>query len=128
MRRFRTQLELNLIKKGWKLSFKTYVGKHSDKVKYYAYEKTYKVDKEKNNNSYLIHDDQCLILLDQKREKVVDIRLGYFGNFVDKTIMFILKNKLAEIESEVKSCLPNKEDLSVEEQVEVAECVGGNDE
>lgn len=128
MKRFRTQLENNLIKKGWKLAYKTYVGKHSDKVDKYAYEKVFKVDKEKISNTYLINDDHAMLFLDQKREKVVDIRLGYFGNFVDKTIMFVLKNKLAEIESEVQSCLPNKEDLSVEEQVEIAECVGGNDE
>ena len=57
MKREITKLEQKLIDNGYKLEFKSYVGKHSQKVEFYAYKGQ-------------LEDYQVLIYLDSKRTKV----------------------------------------------------------
>lgn len=125
MKRIRTQLEERLIEKGWKLIHKTYVGKSSDKIESYVYEKTYSVDVESTPSGYIIDKDVARVVLDNKREKVVDIKFLFQGSYINKIAIFVLKNKLALITSEVNSCLDTKEnDLTIEQEVQIAESIG----
>ena len=49
MKRKITELEKNLIEKGWELDHKTYTGKHSEKTFQYVYEKVYVGEYERND-------------------------------------------------------------------------------
>ena len=57
MKREITKLEQKLIDKGYKLEFKSYVGKHSQKVEFYCYKGQ-------------LEDYEVLIYLDSKRVRV----------------------------------------------------------
>lgn len=57
MKREITKLEQKLIDNGYKLEFKSYVGKHSQKVEFYVYKGQ-------------LEDYQVLIYLDSKRVRV----------------------------------------------------------
>lgn len=57
MKREITKLEQKLINKGYKLEFKSYVGKHSQKVEFYCYKGQ-------------LENYEVLIFLDSKRSRV----------------------------------------------------------
>ena len=134
MKRHITELEKNLIEKGWELDHKTYWGKHSDKVLNYVYEKVYLKEYTRDDGKVVVNSWSARVLLDQKREKIEDVLIkSPFKEYTDDLTCILVHMKLGEIKKEVYECDPNrkveqKEELSTEEQVEVAEAVGGSNE
>lgn len=111
MKRRKTQLELNLIEKGWELDHKTYTGKHSDKVLNYVYEKVYSREFEREDGKIEITTWSARVLLDSKREHVVDVLVrSPLPNYIDEITASIIICKLGVIKQEVQSCYPKKEE------------------
>ena len=132
MKRKETQLELNLIEKGWELDHKTYTGKHSDKVLNYVYEKVYSREYERKcDGKIVITTWSARVLLDSKREHIDDVLIrSPMSSYVNEITTALIFGKIRNITKEVESCYPNqeKEELTVEEQVEVAEAIGESNE
>lgn len=133
MKRKKTQLELNLIEKGWELDHKTYTGKHSDKVLNYVYEKVYSREYERKcDGKIVITTWSARVLLDSKREHIDDVLIrSPMSSYVNEITTALIFGKIRDITKEVESCYPNqeeKEELTVEEQVEVAEAIGESNE
>lgn len=134
MKRHITELEKNLIEKGWELDHKTYTGKHSDKVLNYVYEKVYVKEYTRKDGKVVVSTWSARVLLDQKREKIEDVLIrSPFKEYTNALTCILVHMKVKEIEKEVNECDPNrkvetKEELSTEEQVEIAEAVGGTNE
>ena len=72
--RIRTQLEESLIKKGFKLIYKTYTGKHSQFIEYYVYSGSYK-------------DYDIKIYLNSHRSKIISFTMNN-GAFMMKDYHF----------------------------------------
>lgn len=135
MKRKKTQLEINLIEKGWELDHKTYTGKHSDKVLNYVYEKVYSREFERKDGKLIVTTWSARVLLDSKREHFVDVLIkSPMSAYVNDITIAFMFGKIRDITKEVESCYPkdtNEETLSkeeVDEVVEVAEVVSGSDE
>ena len=136
MKRKKTQLELNLIEKGWELDHKTYTGKHSDKVLNYVYEKVYYREYERKcDGKIIVTTWSARVLLDSKREHIDDVLIkSPMSAYVNEITTAFIFGKIRDITKEVESCYPkdtNEETMSteeVDEVVEVAEVVGGSDE
>lgn len=130
MKRKITELEENLTKKGWQLSHKTYVGKHSDKVENYVYTKIYEVEHERENDGKIvIYSWDGMVLLDSKRVYIEDVFIkNPFRSFVNESVITFALSKWYQIQKEVYDCYPvNQGELSqedVNEQVQVAEAIG----
>lgn len=127
MKRKITELEKNLIDKGWELDHKTYYGKHSDKVLNYVYEKVYVKEYTRDDGKVIVNTWTARVLLDNTRTKIEDTLIySPYKAFTNYITCLLVAGKIKEIEKEVKSCLPQKndpnEELSTEEQVECAEC------
>ena len=91
MKRKITLLEKNLLTKNYKLTGKTYTGKHSDKVESYIYEK------QVNNTTYFVY-------LDKTREKIS--HYSFTNNFFkvfDNGKIEGLQEVLLYFEEELKS-------------------------
>lgn len=131
MKRKKTQLEINLIEKGWQLDHKTYTGKHSDKVDNYVYEKTYTNEHTREDGKIVVTSWSARVLLDSKREHIEDVLIkSPLMPFVNSITCIMVVHKIREIEKEVDECYPKseKEELGIEEQVEIAEAIGGSNE
>ena len=127
MKRKITELEKNLIANGWELDHKTYYGKHSDKVLNYVYEKVYVKEYTRDDGKVIVNTWTARVLLDKTRTKIEDTLIySPFKSYVNYLTCLLVAGKIKEIDKEVKSCLPQKDDpneeLSTEEQVECAEC------
>ena len=76
MKRTITELENKIIKKGFKLSHKCYSGKHSQFVSNYVYEGNVWCQEDKKG-----YQLKVVVVLNAKRDKVVDIRMeNLFGD------------------------------------------------
>ena len=134
MKRHITELEKNLIEKGWELDHKVYTGKHSDKVLNYVYEKVYVKEYTRKDGKVVVSTWSARVLLDPKREKIDDVLIkSPFKEYTNALTCILVHMKVKEIEKEVNECDPNhnievKEELSTEEQVEVAEAIGETNE
>ena len=130
MKRKITELEENLIKKGWQLSHKTYVGKHSDKVENYVYLKVYEVEHERERDGKIVISAWTgMVLLDSKRVYIEDVLIKYpFHLFVNDSVITFALSKWYQIQKEVYDCYPVNQgeppQEDVDEQVEVAEAIG----
>ena len=72
MKRKITELEKNLIEKGWELDHKTYYGKHSDKVLNYVYEKVFVKEYTRDDGKVIVSTCTARVLLDKTRTKIED--------------------------------------------------------
>lgn len=132
MKRKKTQLEINLIEKGWELNHKTYTGKHSDKVLNYIYEKVYSSEYERKcDGKIIIATWSARVLLDSKREHIDDVLVRIpMPAYVNEIMVAFIFGKIRDITKEVETCYPNQEnneELTTEEQVEVVEALEEND-
>lgn len=106
MMRLKTQLEESLIKKGFKLAYKTYTGKHSQFVEYYVYEGSFR--------EYFIR-----AYLSRNRENIVSFSMS--GDRWSIYNTYDIEKMKNDYES-VKEFLENKDDeLTDDEVVEIAE-------
>lgn len=125
MKRKTTKLEQQLLDKGWRLTSKHYIGKHSDKVLYYTYEKQFidTIKAVEGEDEKVFH--HAKVKLDSTRTDIYEISVkNNFGEYISQImIMFELKY-IAKIEDEVRACYQNSLDkhedseLSEEEQGE----------
>ena len=129
MKRKTTELEENLIQKGWELDHKTYTGAHSEKVYQYVYEKVFVKEFERPDGKVVVSTNVGRVYLDSHREKVENIQINAKGNWFDNISLAYWLSKINYIQKEVDECLPkqNNEELSTEEVVEVAEAVNDNE-
>ena len=114
MKREITKLEQKLIDNGYKLEFKSYVGKHSQKVEFYCYKGQ-------------LEDYQVLIYLDSKRQ-VVDHYC-----FENKTPRYIGLENIETLERVYKELTNfiysiSNEMLNLEEQEEIVEILESENE
>ena len=131
MKRNKTKLEENLIAKGWSLSFKTYFGKHKDKVQSYVYEKEYTKDFERKDGKVAVATWSARAILDSKRGHVEDVLVSSPTTaFVNEFLISYIFNKIKDVEKEINDCYPPNqgEELTNDEVVEVAEAVSESNE
>lgn len=111
MKRKETSLETNLISRGYHLSHKTYVGKHSDKVDTYVYVK--------NNGEILFS-----VALDKNRNKIVHYS---FKNNRSFDYTFELLETLLEINTNFHNELMVIYDFTLNKAKEIVLDLGDND-
>lgn len=92
MKRKITELEQKLIKKGLKLESKVYSKKDNKKIDKYVYGGVIEVEK--------IH---CLVQpeveLDPKREKIIEVRLRIYNDYINKDILDMINEEYNELTS-----------------------------
>lgn len=122
MKRKKTRFEELITECGWKLAFKTYCGKHQEKVDYYVYEKKYE-------NGRLAR-----VKLDAKRTRWYDITIKHnLDEFADFYELYQPATFIEGIiEKELCACYYESLDEeqpkeNPEETVAVVECVEEND-
>lgn len=131
MKRNKTKLEENLIAKGWSLAFKTYFGKHKDKVQNYVYEKEYTKDFERKDGKVAVATWSARAILDSKRGHVEDVLVSSPTTaFVNEFLVSYIFNRIKDVEKEINDCYPpnQNEELTTDEVVEVAEVVSESNE
>ena len=131
MKRRKTEFEKALIEKGWELDYKSYYGKHQDKVLAYTYRKLF-VHKVEFAGETLESTFEAQLVLEPKRENFIDVAIrNKMPEFVNNVCLIINEKTLLEVEKEVKSCLleVNKweEENSPEETIEVVEAIEENE-
>jgi hypothetical protein len=119
MKRKRTELEEDLIKKGYKLLYKTYSGKHSQKVDHYVY----------GGSTYISFDSggrfvvPTKILLNPGRTQIFYVQIlncfeEYIGSLTVETIVATFNKVNDYVMNQIK-----EEQLSANEVVEVLESI-----
>lgn len=108
MKRKITELEKNLIEKGWELDHKTYTGKHSEKTFQYVYEKVYVGEYEREDGKIVVTTTSAHCVLNSKREKIESVEIKQNGGYFPLLAILFLEGRLKEIERECYSCLPKK--------------------
>lgn len=92
MKRKTTELEQKLIKKGLKLESKVYSKKDNKKIDKYVYGGVIELER--------IH---CLVQpeveLDPKREKILDIRMRIYNDYINKDILDMVNEEYNELTS-----------------------------
>ena len=122
MKRKITKLEENLIAKGWELDHKTYIGKHSEKVFQYVYEKVF--DDTLLNGKTI----SARVSLGRERTNVANIEVLINGGYVDELFLSFYQMVLSKISKEVIGAYPkNSNDDDVEEVVQVCEALQENE-
>ena len=112
MKRHITKLEEKLIEKGWYLTEKSYIGKYSQKVESYRYEKTF-------------GHFMAKTYLDSKRENVLYTVISNMNvHYVGKYDIDLLEEYYETANNEVLSCLldHHEDNEEVVQVVEALEC------
>ena len=119
MKRKRTELEEDLIKKGYKLLYKTYSGKHSQRVDRYVYGGSTHITLDSGERFVI----PTKILLNAGRTQIVDVKIlnffdEYIGSFTIDNIVAIFNKVNEYVMNTIK-----EEELSANEMVEVLESI-----
>ena len=122
MKRNITKLEENLIAKGWELDHKTYIGKHSEKVFQYVYEKV--IDDIMLNGKTI----SARVSLSRDRTFVENIEVLINGGYVDELFLSFYQMVLSRISKEVIGAYQkNHNEDDDEEVVQVCEALQENE-
>ena len=116
MKRKITELEKNLIEKGWELDHKTYTGKHSEKTFQYVYEKVYVGEYERNDGKIVVTTTSAYCILNSKREKIESVEIKQNGGYLSLLALLFLECRLKAIEKEVNDCYPVDNEAPKEEE------------
>ena len=123
MKRKETLFEQKLIKNGWKLAFKGYDDKTSQKIVTYFYIKEF------NFSDVIFH---FRVVLDNKREKVVDLYFFSVANTINRYVKKLIDHAWQFVEKELgkiytETLKPNKkvenDDNDDNELVETLEAI-----
>lgn len=101
MKRSITELENNLIEKGFKLSYKTYRGKHSQYVDDYVYRGKVQCDLN-SGESYSV---QVKVIINSKKNSIKSIWIGNnCRDFVNVSDIAILRECYSIVNNYVREC------------------------